>query len=226
MITREHDPALLGSYVLGEFDEDERHATQAHLATCERCRLDVADLRAMHTLLGDIPPEAVLDGPPDDADLLLNRILREVAREGGDSSRRRRGVAALAVTAAGLAVLAGGVAVGRLVDSPAPEPQLNAAGARTASASDAATGAQMRVLALPVSGGAQLDAQVTGVRAGTECRLYVLGAAGRREYVGGWTMSERNAVTIPATSSLDPSAITTVTLETAGGARLVSVTFN
>jgi len=224
MITREHDPAMLGSYVLGELDEVERHAVQAYLATCERCRLDVADLEVMHASLGEIPPEALLDGPPDDADLLLRRILREVAQEGGGSALRQRGVAAIAVTAAALAVLAGGVTVGRLVDPPVPG-QPSAAGARTSSSTDATTGARMSVQAKPVSGGAQLDAQVTGVRAGTECRLYAVGPAGEREYVGGWTMSERSSVTIPATSSHDPSAITAVTLETAGGAKLVSVTF-
>jgi len=227
MITREHDPAMLGSYVLGALDEAERHAMQAYLATCERCRLEVADLEVMHASLGEIPPEALLDGPPDDADLLLRRILREVAQEGGGSAMRQRGVAALAVTAAALAALAGGVSVGRLAGAPAPAQPSDGltAGARTSSATDVTTGARMNVLAKPVSGGAQLDAQVTGVRAGTECRLYAVGPAGEREYVGGWTMSERSNVTIPATSSHDPSAITAVTLETAGGAKLVSVTF-
>jgi RNA polymerase sigma-70 factor (ECF subfamily) len=227
MITSQHDPAMLGSYVLGELDEAERHAMQAYLATCERCRLEVADLEAMQASLGEIPPEALLDGPPEDADLLLRRILREVAQEGGGSARRQRGVAALAVTAAALAVLAGGVTVGRLAGAPAPAQPSDGhlADARTSSFTDMATGARMRVLAKPVSGGAQLDAQVTGVRAGTECRLYTVGPAGEREYVGGWTMSARSSVTIPASSSLDPSAITAVTLETAGGATLVSVTF-
>jgi anti-sigma factor RsiW len=224
MITREHDPALLGSYVLGELDEDEWHAMQEYLATCERCRLEVADLEAMHASLGEIPPEALLDGPPDDADLLLRRVLREVAQESGGSGRRRRGVAALAVVAAAVAVLAGGVSVGRLAESSAPG-QPSAAGVKSSSSTDAISGAQMNVLAKPVSGGAQLDAQVLGVRAGTECRLYVVGLTGEREYVGGWTMSARSSVTIPATSSLDPSAITTVTLETVEGAHLVSVLF-
>lgn len=222
MITREHDPAMLGSYVLGELDEDERLAMQAYLATCERCRLEVADLEVMHASLGEIPPEALLDGPPEDADLLLRRVLREVAQERGGSGLRRRGVAVLAVTAAAVAVLAGGVSAGRLIDSPAPG-QPAAAGVRASSSTDAVSGAHMSVLAKPVSGGAKLDAHVTGVRAGTECRLYVVGLTGEREYVGGWTMSARSSATIPATSSLGPPAISTVTLETVEGTHLVSV---
>lgn len=224
MITREHDPALLGSYVLGEFDEDERLATQAHLATCERCRLEVADLEVMHASLGEIPPEALLEGPPDEADLLLRRVLREVAQESGGSTLRRRGVAALAATAAAVAVLAGGVSVGRFADSPAAG-QPFAADTRASNSTDAVSGAYMSVLAKPVPGGARLDAQVTGVHAGTECRLYVVGLTGEREYVGGWTMSARSSATIPATSSLGPAAITAVTLETAEGTHLVSVGF-
>jgi anti-sigma factor RsiW len=224
MITREHDPAMLGSYVLGELDEDERRAMQAHFSTCEGCRLEVADLEAMHASLGEIPPEALLDGPPDDADMLLRRVLRDVAEEGGSSALRKRGLATLAVTAAALAVLAGGVTVGRLVDAPASG-QPSVAGARTASSADVITGARMSVLAKPASGGAQLDAHVTGVRAGTECRLYIVGPTGEREYIGGWTMSARGGVAIPAMSSLDPSAIMAVTLETAGGTHLVSVAF-
>jgi len=212
----------LDAYVDDELDASERDAFELHLATCERCRLEVADLEVMHASLGEIPPEALLDGPPDDADLLLRRVLREVAQEGGGSGLRRRGVAALAVTAAAVAVLAGGVSVGRLAESPAPA-QPSAAGVRASSSTDAVSGAHMSVLAKPVSGGAQLDAHVIGVRAGTECRLYVAGLTGEREYVGSWTMSARSSATIPATSSLDPSAITTVTLETVEGTHLVSV---
>ena len=58
----------------------EQAAVQAHLDGCALCRREVEDLRAMEAALGEIPPEAFLDGPPPDGDFLLQNTLREVRR--------------------------------------------------------------------------------------------------------------------------------------------------
>ncbi|MEU4745993.1 zf-HC2 domain-containing protein, partial [Actinosynnema sp. NPDC023658] len=77
-MTTNHDPQLLGAYVLGVLDEPEARAVEDHLASCPRCRAELADLRVMEEAMGDVPAEALLDGPPEGGDLLLQRTLRQV----------------------------------------------------------------------------------------------------------------------------------------------------
>ena len=76
----EHETDLLGAYVLGVLDRIEQAAVQAHLDGCPPCRREVEDLRGMEAALGEIPPEAFLDGPPPGGDFLLQNTLREVRR--------------------------------------------------------------------------------------------------------------------------------------------------
>src|SRR3712207_4016442 len=122
-----HDPEELGALALGLLDADRTRAVEAHLSTCPACRRDLADLTAVTELLGEVPPEALLEGPPDN-DLVLQRTLRQMRAETA-ARRRRQFLPQLAAVAAGVAVLiAGGVAVGRVT---APEPVVvTAAGPR------------------------------------------------------------------------------------------------
>ena len=77
----EHETALLGAYVLGVLDLDEQSSVRAHLDGCAHCRREVEDLREMEQALGELPPEAFLEGPPPGGDLLLRRTLDEVRGE-------------------------------------------------------------------------------------------------------------------------------------------------
>lgn len=45
--------ALTGAYVLDALDDDERHRFEAHLATCDACTEEVADLQAVTLRLSD-----------------------------------------------------------------------------------------------------------------------------------------------------------------------------
>ena len=72
-MTTQHEPQLLGAYVLGALEEQEVRTVEEHLASCPECRGELDELRAMEAYLGDVPPEALLDGPPEGGDLLLAR---------------------------------------------------------------------------------------------------------------------------------------------------------
>ena len=101
-MTTNHDRQLLGAYVLGVLDEREVRAVEDHLASCPRCRAELAELRTMEAAMGDVPPEALLDGPPEGGDLLVQRALRQVRSERGGQLRRRQvglGLVAAAVAA-------------------------------------------------------------------------------------------------------------------------------
>jgi hypothetical protein len=66
-------------------------------------------------LLGEVPQEALLDGPPDD-DLVLRRALRQMRSETAARRRRRHLPRLLAI----VALLAGGVAIGPCDHAPRP----------------------------------------------------------------------------------------------------------
>ena len=80
-MTTSHPRESLGAYALLALDDTERQEVEAHLASCADCRAEYEELRTMTDLLGDLPPEALLDGPPEDGDLVLHRTLNAVREE-------------------------------------------------------------------------------------------------------------------------------------------------
>lgn len=230
MRQRHDEAASLGGYVLAALDPLEARAVEGHLAGCPRCRAELAQLRNAHAVLGGVPPEALLEGPPADDDLLLRRTLRSVRAERDALGRRkfvRTGLAAAAVAA----VLAGGgVFVGWVAapDAGAGGQIAEGAGAAatTASATDTGTGAAMRVSMEPVSDWVRLTATVEGVAEGLKCRLVVVSADGAREVAGSWAVSakgEREGLELQGAAAIPAPDVAAVQVETFDGRRLVSV---
>lgn len=207
-----HDAQLLGAYVLDTLDPDERREVDAHLAECETCRADLVELEAVKDVLEDIPPEALLHGPPD-ADLVLQRTLRQMRQEVASAARRRwvPAVAAAAVLVAG--VLGAGVALGRgtapdpvaQVPPPSPAPTVSPLPPNTkvGSATEASTGVTMTTRVVPAASWVRVNATVAGIPAGENCRLIVVGKGGESEVAGGWIVSEQGE---QAGTNLDGSA--------------------
>ncbi|MGI5451735.1 zf-HC2 domain-containing protein [Streptomyces sp. CA-249302] len=113
MSIKEHDSALLGAYVLGTLDEREVRTVDEHVASCDRCREELDELRELETALDEVPPEAFLDGPPEGGDLLLQRTLRQVRNERTGEIRRRGALLAAAAAVAAATVLGCGVLIGK-----------------------------------------------------------------------------------------------------------------
>ena len=218
---------LLGAYVLGVLDRQEQDVLRAHLADGASCRREVADLREMEAALGEIPPEAFLDGPPPDGELLLRKTLRQVREDRRGRMRQRRTYWVAAAVVAGLLALAGGLIVGRLTTSDA---QLTATlsatsappGARTGSATDAGTGAFMSVTVRPAAGWVRVHADVGGVAAGSSCRLVVVSRDGTREQAGSW-LTSADTTAVDGAALMDPASVAAVQAETYAGQILVSV---
>jgi hypothetical protein len=64
---------------------------EQHLATCTECRERSRCAPRARDLPAEVPAELLLDGPPDDADLLLQRTLRQV-RAGSSAVEGKREV--------------------------------------------------------------------------------------------------------------------------------------
>jgi anti-sigma factor RsiW len=197
----EHDRTQLGAYALGALEPAEAAEVDEHLATCAECRAELAELTELTGMLAEVPPEAFLEGPPDDGDLLLQRTLRQVREQDGsagsaqdESKPRRRSrwllIAAAAVVVAG--VLGGGVAIGRSTAPTGPDTQ-PVAGARQVTTSDSTSGATMAATVEPRPGWSWERVQLTGLQAGAQCEMVVTDKSGYSWVAGSWLVSDKAA---------------------------------
>ncbi|MCE6994648.1 zf-HC2 domain-containing protein [Saccharothrix sp. S26] len=231
-MTTDHDQQLLGAYVLGVLDEREARAVEDHLASCPRCRAESAELRAVEEAMGGVPPEALLDGPPEGGDLLLRRTLRQVRSERDVRSRRRRVGLGLVAAAAAAIVLGGGFAVGR---GTAPDvaavqqttnPPVPPAGTKLGSATDPVTGARMTVQVRPAAGWVRVNASVAGVAQGEKCRLFVVAKDGSRQEAGSWLVSaagEEDGTNLDGSALVAPEDVVAVEVRDFDDERIVIV---
>jgi RNA polymerase sigma-70 factor (ECF subfamily) len=229
--TDEHDLGALGSYVLGALGGDDRRSVEEHLARCPQCRAEQVGLAEVPAVLAELPPEVLLDGPPDGGELVLQRVLRQVRAESTRQTLRGRiqtgAVAAVVVAVA----LAGGLLLGRgqgrqpAAVAPAA-PAAQPAGTKVASRTDPATGARLTVRVTPAAGWVRVTAAVTGIPAGQRCRLWVLGRDGTKELAGSWLVSEKGArdgTKLDGSALVTPQDVAAVQVANAGGREFVTV---
>jgi Putative zinc-finger len=226
----------IGGYVAGELSAAHAEAVDAHLETCEPCREEVESLREIKEFLGALPPEALLDGPPENADLLLRRTLRQVRSEASSVRTRNRSLAAAAAVVVAAAGLGIGVLVGRSgqdsgtpVALPPPatsSPTTEVPGTRFASGTDPATGARLTVGVVPAAGWVKVNASVMGIPAGQRCRLIVVAKDGSRQVAGNWLVSAQAAqegVNLDGSALIDPADVASVVVENTDGHQFVHV---
>lgn len=199
----DHDMSLLGPYVLGVLDQEDVRVVEEHLPGCADCQQELSELEKTEEFLGELPPEAFLEGPPVDADLLLQRTLRASrnladppAPSSADPRRPRWRLAAASAAVAGAFALGGGggVLVGRETADKTPNPtQTIVAGSRYATATDASTGARMKTTVEPRAGWSWVNVRVSGLKKGADCELVVTDAEGKTFIAGSWVVSDTAA---------------------------------
>jgi putative zinc finger protein len=227
-----HENELLGAYVLGILDGEEWATVHSHLDSCAACRREAGDLREMEAALGEIPPEALIDGPPPEGSGLLQLTLAEVRGE----HRRRGYLWALAAVAVFVVALAGGISAGRLTspDPVAAAPPASSAvqagsstvpagsSAAPVVATDPRTGVSMTVALTPAMGWVRLHATLSGVPAGSQCRIFVVSADGARQQAASW-LAAAESMTVDGSALMAPADVTSVQAETYAGQILVAV---
>ncbi|WP_433301571.1 anti-sigma factor family protein [Actinoplanes sp. CA-030573] len=224
----EHETELLGAYVLGVLDRQEQDSVRAHLDGCAPCRREVEDLREMEAALGELPPEAFLEGPPPDGELLLHKTLAEVRGQSRRRAWRNRALLTAAAVLVALVALAAGTLIGRGTASSgspvaAATTTTSTPGTRTGSATDTGTGVAMSATVRPAVGWVRVSATVTGVPPGEQCRLFVVAADGSREPAGSWLSSASGTTTLDGAALMAPAEVAGVQAETYAGQILVAV---
>ena len=212
-----HDPEELGAHALGLLDPAQSRAVEEHLAGCPACRREWEELRGMVDLLDDVPPEAFLDGPPD-ADLMLQRTVRQVRAEAAAGRRRRRFLLAGAAAAVIAVVLGGGVLIGR--QTAPPPPAVVAAPGAVQLAGEGAPGVSMTATLTPAAGWVRLTTSVKGIPAGERCYIVVVARDGTRQIAGSWLVSPggwRDGVTLDGSALVPLDQVAEVVVQNEAG---------
>jgi hypothetical protein len=242
-----HPQDLLGAYSLGALGPDETREVDAHLATCPECRRELAELSEMRDLLGEVPPEAFLDGPPDDGELLLARIMRTARAEQAEQNgapvvrgtarvaarpRWRRPVAAAAAVAVAAGAFGGGLVLGRQNGPTRTRTVVQASPSATfppgtldINEHDPGTGAGMAVKVIPKVGWIEWQGAFTGVTPGTHCVLIIVTRSGQRVPSGSWIApktAKTKAVALAGTAIVAPNQVSGLELATTDGRPLVT----
>ena len=228
-----HDRSPLAAYALGALDPVEVRGVDAHLAGCAECRAELNELISLEAMLGEVPPEAFLDGPPVGGDLLLQRTLRAVRTERGRAARPRRLLVAAGIAALVAASVGSGVLVGR---GTTPTPQAGgspsasagsvAPGTRTFSGRDSNTGATMTVAMTAAPGWIRLHIKVEGVPAGKRCILQVVPKSGAPIQAGSWLVGPNGAkqgTSLDGTALIAADDVASIDVITDDGHKVVSV---
>lgn len=225
-MTTPHDIPELSAYALGALDREAAAAVEQHLAGCQHCRHEVAELRQASAALNELPPEAFLDGPPPGGDLLLARTLRQVRHERGAGTRRRRTVFVAAAAALAIVIGGAGVLTGRATapDAPIAAPAVPTQGATTASADQ--DGVRMASTVTPAAGWVRVSVNVVGIPAGERCRLIVVAEDGTRHQAGSWLVSAKSVTEgtrLDGSAIVAPDQVRAIEVENEDGHRFVSV---
>jgi anti-sigma factor RsiW len=227
------DHTDIAGYLMATLSDQERQQVEEHLAGCPECRAEVDSLREWTTALESVPEAMLLDGPPEDADLLLQRTLRQVRGETSGRRHRRTAVMALAAAAVLAVALAGGVLVGRSTNTqPVAQPTVappvavtTPPGTKIAAAADP-SGARISVVLMPAAGWVRVSATVAGIPAGEKCRLEVVGRDGVPILAGSWVVSPdgaKNGTTLNGSALIDPAQVASVRVVTTAGKQYASV---
>lgn len=230
-MTTQHDPQLLGAYVLGAMDPQEVREMDEHLASCPDCTRELEELRAMEAYLGEVPPEAMLDGPPEGGDLLLQRTLRQVRAERGGVARRRQFALGAAAAVVAALVLGAGVFVGKATSPdvtalPTPTVAPDPAGTKLATFTDPVTKASMTVKVIPAAGWVRTNIAVNGIPEGEKCRIFVVAKDGSRQEAGSWVVSKKGAAegaNLDGAALVAPADVKSVLVENFAGKKFVEV---
>jgi hypothetical protein len=184
----------LGVYMLGAITPADRAMVSRHLASCPRCREEVAGLAGLPALLRKVPVATVTQlpderprdprDPPGPPEPFFDGLLSRVA------AVRRRRRWSLAATAAVLAAAAAAGWVPQVLQPAAP-PHRAAANwwAAAAEGLNAATGARAAVRYTPQPWGTELEVSVSGIGPGTACQIWATTVSGQQAAAGSWTVT-------------------------------------
>jgi len=225
----------VGAYSMGLLEERDRREFEDHLAGCQVCAAEVAELSPMAGLLRgaelrDAEPRGVeptADREPGGGE--VTELLRRRARQ---QRQRRRWQVALGA-AAGIVLIGGGIGVGIAAapqDGTPPAPPLALTG-QVHSATDPGTGVAGTVGLVAKAWGTQVTLDLSKVRGPAECEMIAVSRTGERRVVMGWLVATPGDgvpghpahLVIRGGTSIPRSDLARVDVDVVNGRTLVSI---
>ena len=163
----------LGAYALGQIDEQERVALEAHLEGCPGCRAEAESLRAVTTLLPHADPAHFEQPAPAPPANLGARIAATIGAERRSQRRRRQwrlGLSLSGATAAAAAAVLAIFVLGGGSGGSGPEQHV--------AFRSLPPGVKIAATLEPQAFGTEIRMYVSGIRSGTLCRVYMRGPSG------------------------------------------------
>lgn len=186
----------LGAYALNQLPPKEEAGLEAHLEGCPGCRAEADSLLAVSRLLPHADPERFGPAPLPPAGL-GQRIEAKIGAERRTSRRRRLrfGLALGGAAATAAAVLAIFAFDGDTGSSPEQHVQFGALPG----------GVKIGATLVPHAYGTEIHMYVNGVRSGTLCRVFLIGANGTRMPAGTFRYRWGDDANAVLSSALDLS---------------------
>ncbi len=178
----------------GMLPREEADDFAAHVASCERCHNEVAELRAVARALNEAP---MVDDPSAPPEVLKERVVWAVRGARRSQQRHRRIVSAVAAAAAAIAL----IGVGMAVPPPAGPPQEVLDVATTSESVDA------KAALVAHTWGTELKLVVSGLDHGERYRVTFVDDDGRKVSAGTFIgVSDRPVVCDMNAAVLRPDA--------------------
>jgi anti-sigma factor RsiW len=222
----------LGVYVLGALEPAERTAVDAHLATCEGCRAELANLEGLPAVLASLSEEAVAaiaDGwvrepttplGPNDSTAVPGSADRPADRSPAWAQRKAYRTTLLSVAAVvviGLGAVGAaeaGIHVGQAGAGPYAGPAL---GPWQSAQGSNAVGIHAIVRYRRMGWGTQVAVQVTGIPLNTSCAIKAYERNGTTTVGGSWiTDSNEGKIWYTASAGVSKNTVTKFVITTAG----------
>jgi anti-sigma factor RsiW len=234
-MTEEHPTLLLGAYVLGALDPNEREDVDAHVADCPACAAELGELLPLREVLAQLGPDDLAElaeltehaanpGTVAAPRVLFARMSAAIdADDARDDAvvtpiRRRRAFAGrsrlLAVAAAVVVVLAGaGVGIGAWASG----------GHHGSTFAATANGVHMSVHLNGTQSGTTVALTVDGLATNEHCTLVAVGPDGTRHPAGDWTATYTGSASFTGSTDVPRSQLRQLLLLGTTGDTLVTV---
>jgi Putative zinc-finger len=214
----------VGAYSLGLLEQADREVFEAHLAGCPACAAELAELSGMAGLLRGVEP--VEDPGEEPAQASVTELIRRRATR---QRYRTRWQGALAA-AAGLVLIAGGIAVG-IAAAPQGTPAGPTLQGQLHSATSPATGAAGTVGLLTKGWGTQLTLKLSNVHGPLKCDLVAVSDTGEKQVALAWLVpvpgygvpGHPAPLIIEGGTAIPMKDLTRIEIHTASGGTLVSI---
>jgi predicted anti-sigma-YlaC factor YlaD len=220
-----------GAYVLGALSPAERTAYERHLATCSFCREAVAGIAVLPGLLGRLDPGDVANlmepGQPRQRDRMPELLVAADGRRRRERRRNRWRALAVAVVAAGVALIAAfGVTTWLNRDGTLPEARPGPVVAMLPVAGTSPVSASLQLT--EIRGGTRVDMVCSYARPpGAEdeaytFRLLAYGPDNQAEQLGSWMAAPGDTVHMSGMTSFIGHNLTRLDLVRYDGTRLLT----